>query len=267
MSSKVWLIVRKEWREVFKDKLILLTSLIIPIIFIAMTVGTLYFMERTGDGSTGSGSSGMGLEQLLLRPEFVGMDEMTVMQILLVNQYLLYYLMIPLMIPLFVAVYSIIGEKQQRTLEPLLATPISVSELLLGKTLAGVLPAVVITWISYVITIALSIFVARPEVLAVMLSPIWLMAVLVLAPLLSVTSVIIGVIISSRVNDVRIAEQLGGLLVLPLVGLSVPVVMGKVLMSVNMFILGSAVVALLDIGLLYVGVYLFQRETILTRWK
>ena len=267
MSNKVWLIVRKEWREVFKDKLILLTSLILPIIFIAMTVGTIYFMDHTGEADLGSGASDLGLERLLLQPQFAGMDEMTVMQILLVNQYLFYYLMIPLMIPLFVAVYSIIGEKQQRTLEPLLATPISVSELLLGKTLAGVLPAVVITWISYVLTIVLCAFIARPEVLAVMLSPIWLLAVLILAPLLSVVAVLVGVIISSRVNDVRIAEQLGGLLVLPLVGISVPVLMGKLLVSGNLILLGSAGVALLDIGLLYVGVRLFQRETILTRWK
>jgi ABC-2 type transport system permease protein len=263
--NRVWLIVRKEWREVFKDKLILLTSLLVPVLFVAMTVGTIYFMERSPEVSGSSGD--LGLSELMLLPQFAGISEALVFQILLVNQYLFYYLMIPLMIPLFVAVYSIIGEKQQRTLEPLLASPVAVWEILVGKTLAGVIPAVIITWISYVLTVVLCLVVAQPEVVAVMVGPIWLLAVLLLAPLLSVMAVLVGVIISSRVNDVRLAEQIGGMLVLPLVGLSVPVLMGKLLLSGELIMAGCAGVALLDVGLLYLGTKLFQRETILTRWK
>lgn len=264
--NKVWLVVRKEWREVFKDKIILWASIVLPILFIGLTVGTLYFMERADPSSVGANDLG-AMEQLLLRPEFAGMEPGTVVQILMLNQYLFYYLMLPLMLPLFVAVYSIIGEKQQRTLEPLLATPIEVWELLLGKTLSGVLPAVALTWASYIVTVLLSVFLVQPPVLAVMVSPTWLLAILVMAPLLSVTSVTVGVIISSRVNDVRLAEQLGGVLVLPLIGISVPVLMGRLLLSTSLFLIGAAAVALLNVGLLYVGIKLFQRETILTRWK
>ena len=90
---------------------------------------------------------------------------------------------------------------------------------------------------------------------------------LVLAPLLTIMAVLVGVIISSRVNDVRLAEQLGGMLVLPLVGLTIPVIMGKLLISVQMIGLIALGVAVLDAALLYVGVKLFQRETILIRWS
>jgi len=269
--KKVWLIVGKEWREVFKDKMILLTSILLPVLFIAMPVGTIYFMERAGAENPGSVGSGFnaptGFEALMRRPEFAGMSPMTVMEILTMNQFLLYFLMIPLMIPMFVAVYSIVGEKQQRTLEPLLATPVTVWELLMGKTLAGAIPAVFMTWVSYAVATLLTSFVASPEVMAVMVSPMWSLAMGVLAPLLTITAVVVGVIISSRVNDVRLAEQLGGLLVLPLVALTIPVIMGKLFISLGMFAIGSAIVALLDVALLYVGVRLFQRETILTRWK
>ncbi len=268
--SKIWLIVRKEWREVSRDKMILFTSLLLPIIFIAMTVGTLYFMQRSAAADPAQAmqdASEMNIDQLLLLPQFAGMDAFTVMTILIVNQFLLYYLMLPLMVPIFVAVYSIIGEKQQRTLEPLLATPISVIELLTGKMLAGVIPAVALTWISYGVTILIAYFVTTPQILGAMLDSAWLLSILLLAPLLSVTAVTIGVIISSRVNDVRLAEQLGGVLVLPLVAITIPIMMGKLLVSGGMVALAALVVALLDVALLYAGVQLFQRETILTRWK
>ncbi|NLS78681.1 MAG: ABC transporter permease subunit, partial [Chloroflexi bacterium] len=149
--NKIWLIVRKEWREVSRDKMILWTSLLLPLLFVGMTIGTVYFMQRTAASNPAAAmddASEMNIDQLMLLPEFAGMDPFTIMIVLLVNQFLLYYLLLPLMIPMFVAVYSIIGEKQQRTLEPLLATPISVIELLTGKMLAGVIPATVLTWAS-----------------------------------------------------------------------------------------------------------------------
>lgn len=127
--NKIWLIVRKEWREVSRDKMILWTSLLLPLLFVGMTIGTVYFMQRTAASNPAAAmddASEMNIDQLMLLPEFAGMDPFTIMIVLLVNQFLLYYLLLPLMIPMFVAVYSIIGEKQQRTLEPLLATPISV---------------------------------------------------------------------------------------------------------------------------------------------
>jgi ABC-2 type transport system permease protein len=264
--NKVAIIIRKEWRDVFRDKMIFWTSLLLPLFFIAMPVGVVYFMERTPSGSANLNMPS-GFEQLLLLPQFAGMDAMVIFERLMVEQFLLYFLMIPLMIPIFVAVYSIIGEKQQRSLEPLLATPISVGELLAGKTLAGVIPAVIITWISYILA-ALGLFiVARPEVANVALGATWILAMLILAPLLTIMAVLIGVIISSRVNDVRLAEQLGGMLVLPLVGLTIPVIMGKLLISAQMIGLIALGVAVLDAALLYVGVKLFQRETILIRWS
>lgn len=269
--NKVWLVVRKEWREVFKDKIIITTTILLPILFVAMPVGTLYFMERSAAGEVAEIPSASdvppGFETLLSRPEFAGMPPMAVLEILIMNQFLLYFLMIPLMIPMFVAVYSIVGEKQQRTLEPLLATPVSVWELLVAKMLAGAIPAIIAAWISFGAAALAMYFMVRPEVFAVMVSPMWLLAMLVLAPLLTVTAVSVGVIISSRVNDVRLAEQLGGLLVLPLVALTIPVMMGKILVSLEMFAIGSVAVALLDAALMYIGVKLFQRETILTRWK
>ena len=88
-----------------------------------------------------------------------------------------------------------------------------------------------------------------------------------LVPLLAVLAVNLGVLVSSRVNDTRVAQQVGGLLVLPLVGLGVAQTAGIVLYNVGMSFLAVVVMAALDALILVATVRLFQRETILTRWK
>ena len=61
-----------------------------------------------------------------------------------------YFLLIPAMVPMAIATQSVIGEKVARSLEPQLATPLEVRELLAGKTLAAALPAVTATWAVFV---------------------------------------------------------------------------------------------------------------------
>jgi ABC-2 type transport system permease protein len=167
-----------------------------------------------------------------------------------------------------IAAYSIVGEKVSRSLEPLLATPITTTQLLLGKGLAAALPGIVMAWLSYgVFLIFARFFSVSDRVFSVFVNPMWLVAMFVLAPLLTILAVNFGIIVSSRVNDPRAAEQLGALIILPLLVLLIGPLTGFIMLNSTTFWLSSAVVALLDVGLVYIGVALFQRETILTRWK
>lgn len=186
---------------------------------------------------------------------------------MLVGQFLFLLLMVPIIVPMTIATFSIIGEKQSRSLEPLLATPIRTWELLLGKSLAATVPAIAATWISYGLLAAGMAVLASPVVFASTVSGMWLLAILIIAPLLALLGVNLGILISSRVNDTRVAQQLGGLVVLPVVGLGMVQTMGKILYSLPMFVAGAAVLAVLDAGVLVAAAKLFQRETILTRWK
>jgi ABC-2 type transport system permease protein len=106
-----------------------------------------------------------------------------------------------------------------------------------------------------------------PAVYAALLKPMWLVAVVVLAPLLALLSVSLGVLVSSRVNDTRVAQQVGGVLVIPLIGLGLAQTAGFILLNPLTFVAGSAAIAALDVGVLAISTRLFQRETILTRWK
>jgi len=258
--AKVKVIVIKEWLEVFKNKYVMLMTTLLPMILVAIP---LVFLYTTGNPSAKIN----GLEDIASAPAFAGMDPRAAAQILLIQQFMFYFLMLPLIVPTYIASYSIIGEKQQRTLEPLLATPMTVTELLLGKALAALVPAVGVTYLAYLVYIVIARFLTSITVWKFIVSPIWVLAILILGPLLGVLAVNVGVIVSSRVNDIRRAEQISGMLVLPVVLAGLPFTAAKMLVNWPIFAISVLVVLVVDVVVLVIGVHLFQRETILPRWK
>lgn len=258
--NKVKVIIRKEWSEIFKNKYVLSSITLLPMLLVAIP---LVFLYITGNPDTPVN----GLDDIASAPAFAGMDPRAAAQILIVQQFMFYFLMMPLLIPTYIASYSIIGEKQQRTLEPLLATPMTVTELLLGKALSALIPAVGVTWLGYAIYVIVSRFLTSTEVWRYIVSPIWVLAILLLGPLLGIMAINVGVMVSSRVNDVRAAEQISGMLVLPVVLVGLPLTAAKLLVNMQMFWIGLAVILVVDVILLFIAVRLFERETILTRWK
>jgi ABC-2 type transport system permease protein len=257
---KVKVIMWKEWAEIFKNKYVMLMTTLLPLILVAIPLAFLFF--------TGNPSAKInGLDDLASAPAFAGMDPRAAAQILLIQQFMFYFLMMPLIIPTYIAAYSIIGEKQQRTLEPLLATPMTVTELLLGKAVAALIPAVGVTWFAYTVYVVIARFLTSMTVWKFIVSPIWILAILLLGPLLGVLAINVGVIVSSRVNDIRLAEQVSGMLVLPVILVGLPLTAAKMLVSWPIFFASLAVMIVIDVIVLLIGVQLFKRETILTRWK
>ena len=95
----------------------------------------------------------------------------------------------------------------------------------------------------------------------------WLLAILIVAPLLTLLAACVAVIVSSRVSDPRVAEQLSSVVILPLILLVIGQAVGLILIDRQMMLWLALVVLLADVVLIYLAVRLFQRETILTRWK
>lgn len=254
-------ILEKELREALKNKLLLFTIGLPPLIFAGFPVMVLYL----------AGSDPMSPQELealyRLEPGLRGLDAVTATQVLLVNQMNLYFLMIPAMVPLVIASFSIIGEKQARSLEPLLATPVRVREILVGKCLAAVIPAVLATWAGYALAL-LGVFILGTDLTwRAAFNPTWVLALAVLAPTLSVTSVGLALIISSRVNDTRVAQQASVILILPILGLFIGQMAGWVLLDINLVLLVSLALLLVNAVLLWLAVKLFRREAILTSWR
>jgi ABC-2 type transport system permease protein len=264
-GAKIEAIVEKEFADARKNKMIIISMALLPTLLVAMVLGTAFFMLNV---DSGTGEATVDENDLSVIPtELQGMDPMHALLIMLNDQYMFYFLLIPMMMPVYIAAYSIIGEKETKSLEPLLATPISTGELLVGKSLAATLPAVALTWLTFVVLIAGSYLIMPKPVFLAMIRPVWLVGMLLLSPLLALLSVTSGVVVSSRMNDPRAAQQVTGIFVIPIIALSLVVLAGKIFLNVWMVVLAATIILALDCLILYFAVKLFQRETILTRWK
>jgi ABC-2 type transport system permease protein len=256
-------IIDKEWAEVFKNKLVLMTVLGMPLIFMILPLVELATTRSITPSQMNNTPPG-----ILALCQTQNLNETECVQGFLVNQFMLFFLLLPLAIPVTIASYSIVGEKSTRSLEPLLATPTSTAEIILGKGLAAALPAIVATWLAFgIYVIAARFLVVSDRVYAVITNPMWLVGMIIVAPLLCVLAVMVAIVISSRVNDPRAAEQLGFIVMLPILLLFFGQIFGLItLNTTSMFIFGFVMV-IVDAVLVAVAVKLFRRETILTQWK
>jgi ABC-type Na+ efflux pump permease subunit len=178
------------------------------------------------------------------------------------------YLTMPVFIPILISSQSVAGEKERRTLEPLLASPVSALELVLGKSLASLIPAITISWLSFVILCVGVNTAARPLTTALVLpNAMWLFGVGVLAPLFAFFGNVVAVLVSARVGEARLAQQLSALVVLPFFGLVGAQFAGWLRAGAAYYATQGLVVLLLDALLLAVAVKLFDRERLVSRWS
>jgi ABC-2 type transport system permease protein len=188
-------------------------------------------------------------------------------QLFLFHQFLLLFLVIPITGAMALAAHAVVGEKQARTLEPLLATPITTLELLVAKVLGALIPTFAISLAGLVVYVLGITFLAEPGVAAAMASARTAVLMLVVAPSAALVSLQGAIVISSRVNDARTAQQFGVMIIIPLTALLIAQFIGRAWLSASA--LGLIGVGLFGGWLLLtaVSVALFERESILTRWR
>ena len=259
--DRIRTIIDKEWAEVFKNRLVLFTVTLLPILFTALPLIILSATKGTGTNQTTIPTEALGAL-------CGGLPAQDCMQIYLANEFLLLFMIMPVMIPITIAAYSIVGEKTTRSLEPLLATPISTVELLSGKMLAAVIPGVLATIVCFFIFLFLLPFVGVGlAVRNYIAGPTWMLAVLIIGPLMAILAASFAVIISSRVNDPRVAEQFSAILLLPILVVLFGQVAGIIVVNVQLMVVAIIAFIAIDAGVVYLGAKLFQRENILTRWR
>lgn len=156
---------------------------------------------------------------------------------------LLYLLALPALVPATLAAYAVVGERQQGTLEPVLTTPVRREEFLLGKALAVLVPSVAISYGVFVLFLACVELFAQPGVAPALVQGPDLLAQLVFTPLLAGWSIWVGVAISTRASEVRVAQQLGLLANLPSVAVTTLIAF-NVIHATLVVALGAAVVLL-----------------------
>jgi ABC-2 type transport system permease protein len=179
----------------------------------------------------------------------------------------LYLLAIPSLVPAALAAYSIVGERLQGTLEPVLSTPVRSEELLLGKALAAFAPSVLVSYLVFGLFIALVELFAHAGVASALIRGPDLLAQLIFTPLLSVWSIWVGVAVSSRSSDPRTAGQLSVLISLPAVAVTSLCAFGIIPSTLPVAIgFGAGLLVLVRLGGRFAAA-VFDRERLITNTK
>ena len=239
-----WIIAAKDLKEFLRKRTVLYTVVLLPLFISILFPLVIEFAGRRSGGIPAVALPG------------------------LLNSFAFFFVIIPAIIPTPIASYSIVGEKIQKSLEPLLATPTTDGEILLGKSVAAFLPAIAATYGGAAVFILLIDGVTYGT-LGYLYFPNWEMGVILLflAPVAAVLSIELNVIASSRFNDVRTASQLGSLMALPFGGIYVAGEIGLISLDTNNLLIIASILAAIDLVLFFVSTTTFRREEILTKWK
>ena len=187
-TTRVRAVVRKELRDYRRNRFIVATMAITPIFFMVAPIITIFTLPASAPAARLDAAVGVSV---------------------------LYLTLIPALVPAVVSSYAIVGEREQGTLEPVLTTPVRREELLLGKALAAFIPTVAISYVMYGIFLACAGLFAHQNVASGVFQAPRILAQLLFTPLLAGWSIWAGIAVSTRTNDVRVAQQLGTLASLP----------------------------------------------------
>lgn len=170
------------------------------------------------------------------------------------------FLILPIMTASTIGTNSFVGEKERKTIEALLYTPATDRELFVGKMLAAILPALVITWLSFILYTLILNVVGTPIMGRIWFpTPAWYPLILWVTPAVAGMGVLGAVIVSARAGTFMEAYQTTGVLVVPLLLLVFGQVFGVITLSVELALVVGLVVWLVDWALLWASQRLFSR--------
>ncbi len=263
--GRVKAIVKKDLREMFKSKYILSAVIGMPILFaIFIPLSTLYPLVAIDSNEFEGGDEFPDYFKDLFSQVIPNWDSTGAQgQILVIMSYIMYIvvLLIPIILPAVTASETIIGEKERKTMEALLASPLSEAELVTGKILSSFIPSVAGTAFAAIIYSLITNIMIYPFTNSLLfLDALSLVFLFVIAPLLSILSVELMILISTRVTSVRDAYQLGSLVVLPLMMLIIGIVVSYFFISVIALIGAVAILLILCAIFFKIATNVFDRE-------
>jgi ABC-type transport system involved in multi-copper enzyme maturation permease subunit len=231
---RVRAIVRKELREYRHNRSLFVGMGIFPLIFLIQPLVAVFKLPA-------SASDSLAHEHVLL-----------------------YMLGIPVLAPIFVAAYGVVGERLQGTLEPALTTPIRREEFLLGKAIAALLPSLAISYAVLGLFLVIVALVAQPGIAQGLVQGPDLVVQLVFTPPLAIWSIWVGLAMSVRSSDVRVAQQLGILASIPTVLIAALIALDVIHPTLGLALGLGAAVLLGDVVGWRVVAALFDRERLVS---
>ncbi len=258
--ARIAAVARREWIDLRRNKSLISSAIFVPLLFTAMSIGFGLLVEATPAGK--AFPPGKAPPWMTGNP-----TEREASALLFSNVVVMFFMIMPTTLPSIMAAHSIVGEKLARTLEPVLATPLRTVEIVLGKLFTFVLIGVVPAYAALAVFTLVMHLRASPDVVQILCGPRVLMSVIAIAPPIAVLAVCTGMLISTRATDVQSAQAWSGIITLPVIGFMMSQLFGVVTISAPIALGIALVLGMVDCGVVLLVASVFERETILTRWR
>jgi ABC-type Na+ efflux pump permease subunit len=234
-AARIRSVVRKELQEYRRKRSIVVAMVVLPVIFLIEPTLAVFL-----GAPAASNTRAYGVPLLML-------------------------MVIPVIMPATLAAYAVVGEREQGTLEPLLSTPLRIQEFILGKAAAVMLPTLVLCYAVFGLYLAVVQLFANPIVASgIFHQGPMLLALFLFTPLLAGWAIVVGLAVSVRANEVRVAQQLGTIASLPPLGVVILMVTGVITPTFRVAIVFAIVLLVVDLQALRLVSRMFDRERLVS---
>jgi ABC-type Na+ efflux pump permease subunit len=269
--EKAILVFNKDWREIRRNWQVILPIVVVPLMISVLLPVVITAIPSLAETQIETLS---GFENLIdslpsqVQEQLAQMNEQQGMIFIIAVYFLApFFLIIPLMSSSVISSDSFAGEKERKTIEALLATPLSDGELFMGKILVSFIPSMIVTIASFgAYTIIFDVMTYGIFNGMLLLPTIeWVLLILGLAPPVALASIGLTIIISSKVKGFREAQQISVVLLIPILGLIFGQITGAMIFGSGVILALIGLFVLIDFVVFRVGLELFKREEILSK--
>lgn len=270
--QRILAIAHKDLLEVRQNRAAWMPMVVVPLLFVLILPLALILIpprvQFSPEMLAAEGDLKLFLENMppSMSQALVGLDALQSMMVILLGYFFApFFLIFPLMFSTVIASESFAGERERKTMEALLYTPASDSELFLGKVTAALAPAVGISWASFILYTLVLNTAGYPLFGRIWFPlPSWWPLIFWITPALALLGTAATVLISARVRTFMGAYQTSASLVLLVVALMMGQISGVLYLSVGVGLLVGLLFWLIAVALTAAAIRSFQRSTLLS---
>jgi ABC-2 type transport system permease protein len=269
VANRIKNALRNEWKVLASEPTNIMLFTLLPLMILAEAIVAIWLVSMIGGEAMADNTFfAETLDKLVTSyPGAATLGNLDRVKLLLLTQLNFFTLLIPTMVAIYAGAYGIVEEKVSGSLEPLLATPVRTWELLLGKALAGFIPAMAITWVCAGIALLGVYILGWDYLIEHYISVIWAANFFLISPAVAFLSFLLGIIGSSRARDHRSAQNMVLFIIFPIFILIAIQVTGVIWFTPLLISILGIALCVIDLLVLRIAVRLFQRESIIIRWR
>ncbi|MFP4365061.1 MAG: ABC transporter permease subunit [Spirochaetia bacterium] len=264
---RIFALAKKDMKSIVSNKMVLLPMVLVPVLLAGVIPGVMLLIAMlTGEIAVNGAQFIEEIIQYYTIPGYISGLTQEMLFIFMNYSFLPMFMIIPLMAATVISANSVVGEKERKTLETLLYTPITNREFLWGKLASAFIPGVLTAYAAFLLYFVCvnGIFYGFTGHL-LLVSPIWIPAMVLLVPAVSLLGLAVSLMVSLKAKSFMEAQQTAGIVVLPLVLLVIVQITGVLIFnSVWIAVFSGAAVAAAAGFLNYIAPK-FTRESIISR--